>query len=93
MEVTQTQKPLSERERERLTSKGGVPQNIEYWARGVGFDPNPSQQQIATARAIFDMPYLSRHNICVWEDQLVQRTNVVNYSWDWRNKRFNALKY
>ncbi len=93
MEVTQTQKPLTDQERERLTSKGGVPHNIEYWARGVGFDKNPSQQQIATARAIFDMAYHQRHKICVWEDKLVQRTNVVNYSWDWRNKRYNALKY
>jgi hypothetical protein len=93
MEVTQTQKPLTERERERLTSRGGVPQNIEYWARGVGFDPNPSQQQIATARAIFDMPYHTRHNICVWEDQLVKRTNVVNYSYDHRLGAYKALKY
>jgi len=92
MEVTKTQKPLTAKERERLTVKNGVPDSIEHWARGVGFDPNPSQQQIATVREIFDLAYWKRHNICVWEDKLVERTNIVNYSWDWRNKRFNALK-
>lgn len=93
MEVTQTQKPLSDSERERLTSKGGVPHNIEFWARGVGLNPNPSQQQIATARSIFDMPYHQRHKITIWEDQVVQRTNVVNYSYDHRLGAYKALKY
>ena len=92
MEVTQTQKPLTDYERERLTVIGGVPDSIESWARGVGFDPNPSQQQIATVREIFSLPYWKRPNICIWQDKIVQRSNVVNYSWDWRNKRYNALK-
>jgi len=92
MEVTKTQKPLTDYERERLTVKNGVPASIEYWARSVGFDPTPSQQQIATVREIFDLPYWKRHNICIWDDKLVQRTNEVNYSWDNRNKRYNALK-
>lgn len=92
MEVTQTQKPLTEHERLRLTAKNGVPDTIEYWARSVGFDPNPSQQQIATAREIFALPIYKRHNICIWKDKIMQRTNVVNYSWDCRNKRYNALK-
>jgi len=92
MEVTQTQKPLTAKERERLTVKNGVPDSIEYWARCVGLDPNPSQQQIVTAREIFALPYWKRQNICIWKDKIVHRTNVVNYSWDCRNKRYNALK-
>jgi len=92
MEVTKTQKPLTDYERERLTVKNGVPDSIEHWARTVGFDPNPSQQQIATVREIFALPYWKRPNICIWQDKIVQRTNEVNYSWDWRNKRYNALK-
>ena len=71
---------LTEKERKRLITKGGVPIQIEYWARTVALDPNPTQQQILTVkRTICYKDAYTRNKYWVFEDKL-RLTEVTNHT-------------
>ena len=69
---------LTERERERLIRKDGVPAHLTYWARQIGLDPNPTEQQILTVRELFAIKdAYTRNKYWVFEDKL--RLTEVSY--------------
>jgi len=62
---------LTARERERLIRKDGVPAHLTYWARQIGLDPNPTEQQILTVRELFtSKDAYTRNKYWVFEDKL-----------------------
>ena len=69
---------LTAKERERLIRKDGVPAHLTYWARQIGLDPNPTEQQILTVRELFaikDAYHRNKH--WVFEDKLrVTQTTI-----------------
>jgi hypothetical protein len=69
---------LTQKERERLIRKDGVPKHLTYWARQISLDPNPTEQQILTVRELFDIKnaYV-RNQYWVFEDKL--RLTEVSY--------------
>jgi hypothetical protein len=69
---------LTQKERERLIRKDGVPKHLTYWARQISLDPNPTEQQILTVRELFDIKnaYV-RNQYWIFEDKL--RLTEVSY--------------
>jgi hypothetical protein len=69
---------LTQKERERLLRKDGVPKHLTYWARQISLDPNPTEQQILTVRELFDIKnaYV-RNQYWIFEDKL--RLTEVSY--------------
>jgi len=80
---------LTAKERKRLITKGGVPIQIEYWARTVALDPNPTQQQILTVRELFAIKdAYTRNKYWVFEDKL--RLTEVSYHTIPRKKTYSS---
>jgi hypothetical protein len=69
---------LTQKERERLLRKDGVPKHLTYWARQISLDPNPTEQQLLTVRELFDIKnaYV-RNQYWIFEDKL--RLTEVSY--------------
>jgi len=69
---------LTQKERKKLIFKGGVPLQMEYWARSVALDPKPTQQQILTVRELFALKdAYTRNKYWIFEDKL--RLTEVSY--------------
>jgi hypothetical protein len=69
---------LTEKERERLLTKNGVPEHMSYWARSVALTEQPTEQQINTVKELFALKSSTiRHGYWIYEDKL--RFTKVSY--------------
>ena len=69
---------LTEKERERLLTKNGVPEHMSYWARSVALTEQPTEQQIQTVKELFGLqPSTIRYKYWIYEDKL--RFTKVSY--------------
>ena len=63
-------KPLTERELQRCIMHQGMPEHMAYWARCVAFDPDRTEQQIATIREILANNHYDNLKHWIFEDKL-----------------------